>query len=186
MKILAFSTSTSRESINEKLVRIAADRLQQHLPSAQIEFLDLLDYEMPIYSVDRQNAGGIPAPAQTLFDKIGAADALLIGYAEHNGNYTAAWKNTFDWASRIDARVFQGKPMVITATSPGPGGASSVLGLAKGSAGFFGAQLLGTLSVPKWGEAYDAETGSLTRDADIKALESALSNLADHLGNAQA
>jgi len=55
------------------------------------------------------------------------ADALLISYAEHNGNYSAAYKNLYDWASRIDAKVFQGKPTVVLATSPGPGGRRSTL-----------------------------------------------------------
>lgn len=181
MNILAFSTSTSRNSINAALVRITAARLQGHLPAARIRFIDLMDYEMPIYSIDRQNDGGIPTPAQTLYEQIGAADALLIGYAEHNGNYTAAWKNIFDWVSRIDREVFQGKPMVITATSPGPGGGGNVLNLAKGSAPFWGAQILGAISVPKWGEAYDPAAGDLTRDDDIARLEAALTELADQL-----
>jgi hypothetical protein len=40
---------------------------------------------MPIYSADRESEGGIPQLAQDFFDKIGAANAVLISSAEHNG-----------------------------------------------------------------------------------------------------
>ena len=41
---------------------------------------------MPIYSADRESEGGIPQLAQDFFDKIGAANAVLISSAEHNGS----------------------------------------------------------------------------------------------------
>ena len=63
--------------------------------------MDLNDYEMPIYSPDRQNEEGVHPLAQKFFDKITEADALIISFAEYNGNYTSAYKNVFDWASRI-------------------------------------------------------------------------------------
>mgnify|MGYP001803843157 CR=1 FL=1 len=82
---------------------------------------------MPIYSIDREQASGIPQQAQDFFAKIGSADALLISYAEHNGFYTAAFKNIFDWCSRVDTKVFQDKPMVILSASLGPNGGAIVL-----------------------------------------------------------
>ncbi|MEM9047113.1 MAG: NAD(P)H-dependent oxidoreductase [Pseudomonadota bacterium] len=178
MKIVAFSASTSRQSINGILVRLAAARLEALAGKPlDIVTLDLNDYEMPIYSIDKQNEGGIPQAAEAFFAQIGAADALLIGYAEHNGFYTAAWKNTFDWMSRVEMRVFQDKPMVIMAASPGGGGGGNVLKTAETSAPFFGADIRGSVSVGKWYEAYDAETGALTRPDDNAALDAALAKL---------
>ncbi|TRD21644.1 NADPH-dependent FMN reductase [Palleronia caenipelagi] len=179
MKILAFGASTSRDSINAKLATLAANRFKaQHAADAEIMTVDLNDYEMPLYSIDRETADGIPANAHALFEKIGSADALIISFAEHNGNYTAAWKNSFDWMSRIDGKVYQDRPMVILATSPGPGGATSVLNLAENSAQFFGTEIKGKLSVPVWNEAYDAENDTLTSDTLLSALDEALSALA--------
>ena len=110
MKILAFAASTSRGSINRALVEHAAKRLlSEFLPNASIELLDLNDYEMPIYSIDREREFGIPAKAGEFFSKIGAADALLVSFAEHNGFVTAAWKNAFDWMSRIENQGLAGK-----------------------------------------------------------------------------
>ncbi|MEL6735187.1 MAG: NAD(P)H-dependent oxidoreductase, partial [Pseudomonadota bacterium] len=92
MKVLAFAASNSTTSINRALVGYAARHLQAIHPSADVKFVDINDYEMPIYSPDRQNANGIHPLSQSLFDEIGAADALIVSFAEYNGFVTAAWK----------------------------------------------------------------------------------------------
>jgi NAD(P)H-dependent FMN reductase len=178
MKILAFAASNSSKSINKQLVAHAADVLKADIiTDADIEMLDINDYEMPIYSSDHEEAGGIPDLAHRFAAKIGAADALLISFAEHNGHYSAAYKNLFDWASRIDGKVYQNKPMVILATSPGPGGAASVLGSAKTSAPYFGADVKADLSIASFYDVFDTENGRL-KDADIQAkLVAALATL---------
>lgn len=169
MKILAFAASNSAQSINKQLVTHASEVLKAEIETgAEIEILDLNDFEMPIYSIDRESTDGIPAAAQIFFDKIGAADALLISYAEHNGFYTAAYKNIFDWASRIDMKVFQNKPMVIMSASMGPSGGANALKTAVDSAPFFGANILGSLSVGPFSEKFDAGIGGLT-DPELAA-----------------
>jgi len=168
-RITAFGASNSQSSINKQLVTHAAHVFKSEIMTgAEIEILDLNNFEMPIYSADREAANGIPEAAQAFFNTLGQADALLISYAEHNGVYTAAFKNIFDWCSRIDKKVFQDKPMVIMSAAPGPGGGASVLGLAKGSAGFFGADLRGSLSVGRFSETFDTDKGELI-DPDLAA-----------------
>ena len=172
MKVLAFAASNSRNSINKALVQYAAT-----LFDADVEVIDLNDYEMPLYSVDREQAGGIPAQAQQFYDKIGQANALLISFAEHNGNVTAAYKNLFDWTSRISQHVYQDKPAVLLATSPGGGGAQSALASAKGSAPHFAMDVKAALSVPGFYDNFDLETGRI-KNSDIQAkLETALATL---------
>ena len=89
-------------------------------PNADVETLDIHDYEMPIFSAEREQQLGQPDLAKKFFAKIGAADALVVSFAEHNGTYSAAYKNLFDWTSRIDQKLFQNKPTLLLATSPGP------------------------------------------------------------------
>ncbi len=177
-KVLAFAASNSSKSINKQLVTHAANVLQkQHMQDAEIEILDLNDYEMPIYSSDREEASGIPDLAQEFFNKIGQADVVLISFAEYNGSYTAAFKNIFDWASRINSKVYQSKPMVLLSTSPGAGGASSVLASAKNSAPFFAAEVKASLSVPSFYDNFDVESGQLA-NADLQLeLVKSLSSL---------
>ena len=73
MKLLAFAASNSRESINRQLVDYAvgllADGQIEGVPAGALEIssLDLNDFEMPIYSIDRQNADGIPQPAHDFY-----------------------------------------------------------------------------------------------------------------------
>jgi len=93
---------------------------------------------------------------------------LLISFAEHNGSYTAAFKNTFDWASRAEMKVYQGKPAVLLATSPGPGGAKNVLNSALGSAPHFGMDVKGSLSVPSFFDNFDVQA-QVVKDEELSA-----------------
>lgn len=160
MKLLAFAATNSQQSINRALVTYAASQVN----ADEVEILDLNDFEMAIYSIDRENASGIPEQAQLFFDKIGQADAVLISFAEHNGTYTAAYKNIFDWASRINQKFYQQKPVIMLATSPGPGGAKNVLDTAVTSAPFFDANVVGSLSIPSFYENFDLEKQTLINE----------------------
>jgi chromate reductase len=174
MKLLAFAASTSKKSINKQLVTYAASLLTD----ATVDVLDLNDYELPLFSVDKEAELGKPALAQAFLDKIAASDAIVISFAEHNGSYSAAYKNLFDWCSRVNAKVFQGKPMVMLSTSPGARGGASVLAAATGSAPFFGGEVKASLSVPTFYENFDVEKQEL-KNEELKAkLLAALASLA--------
>ena len=160
MKILAFAATSSTKSINNQLVRYAASQLEE----AEVDILDINDYELPLFSEDKEAELGQPELAKAFLDKISDSDALIISFAEHNGSYTVAYKNIFDWASRINPKVFQNKPMVMLATTPGPGGASSVLAMAVASASFFDGDVKASLSVPSFYENFDIEQGRLNND----------------------
>jgi NAD(P)H-dependent FMN reductase len=170
MKVLAFAASNSKRSINKALVHYAASLID----FADVEFLDIHDFEIPLYSPEREAEykakGGEPAQAHAFYQKISEADALLISFAEHNGCYTAAFKNLFDWTSRIDTKVYQNKPMVMLATSPGPGGGKNVLNLAVTSSPYFGGDVKGSLSVPGFNDAFDVTQGQLKSDESSKEL----------------
>lgn len=178
MKILALAASNSRQSINKQLVRYAGKLLTAKIiPNAEVELIDINDFEMALYSIDRESESGIPPQAHAFYDKIASVDAIIIAYAEHNGSYTAAFKNLFDWTSRIDAKVYQGKKMLMLATSPGPGGAGSVLAAAKSSAPYFAGEVKADLSIASFYDNFDVEKGEL-RNAEIQTqLEAALAML---------
>ena len=161
MKILAFAATSSKKSINKQLASYATHLLpdtDQH----EIEILDLNDYELPLFSEDREADIGQPQLARDFLTKIGESDAIIISFAEHNGSYTVAYKNTFDWASRINPKVFQNKPLLLLSTSPGPGGASSVLTAATTSAPFFDGEVIASFSLPSFYENFDSEQGHIT------------------------
>ena len=165
-KIIAFGASSSKTSINKELATYAANQFQ----NAIVEVLDLNDFEMPIYSVDKEKVNGIPQLAQDFYAKLGTADAIVISFAEHNGAYSAAFKNIFDWTSRINAKTFQEKPMLLLATSPGPRGGSSVLEIAKNRFPFQGAVVKGSFSLPSFNDNFDAEKGITNEDLKNQLL----------------
>ncbi|MEL6919893.1 MAG: NAD(P)H-dependent oxidoreductase [Pseudomonadota bacterium] len=175
MKVLAFAASNNSKSINRALVGYAAAQLQGLHAAAQVEFLDINDYEMPIYSPDRQNADGIHPLAQNLFDKIGDADALIVSFAEYNGFVTAAWKNIYDWMSRIDQKVWQDKPFILLAASPGRRAGANVLQTQEQTAPFFGMDIKGKYSVGSWADAWDGD--GLVKAEDIEGIETAIKGL---------
>lgn len=167
MKVIAFAASNSTTSINKQLVSYAAHLLQNMGNQIDVEVLDLNDYELPLFSEDREKELGQPDNAKGFFNKLGEADALIISFAEHNGAYTAAYKNLFDWCSRINPKVFQQKPMVMLSTSPGARGGASVLGLAVNSAPFFAGEVKGSLSVPSFYDNFDTEQ-QVFNSSDLK------------------
>lgn len=150
MKIIAFGASNSRQSINQTFASWAAHQL-----NGEVHLLDLNDFEMPLYSIDREKENGIPEEANELLDIIGSADALVISMAEHNGSYTVAFKNILDWCSRSEAAVFQDKPVFLLATSPGAMGGRFVLETALTRLPRHAAKVLAHFSLPKFGENFE-------------------------------
>src|SRR5690606_37429017 len=97
MSVLAFAASNSRQSINKKLVQYACSLLRD----VPVEIVDLNDYAMPLFSVDLEKDIGQHEQAKRFLAKIAESEALVISFDEHNSSYTAAFKNVFDWCSRI-------------------------------------------------------------------------------------
>lgn len=166
-KIIAFGASSSKTSINKQLATYAANQFQ----NTSVEVLDLNDFEMPIYSVDKEKENGIPQLAQDFYDKLGSADLIVISFAEHNGAYAASFKNIFDWISRVNSKTFQDKPTLLLSTSPGLRGGSSVLEIAKNRFPFQGAVVKGSFSLPSFNDNFDVEKGINNEDLKNQLLE---------------
>lgn len=173
MKIIAFAATSSRKSVNKQLVNFAANLVE----GASVELLDINDYEMPLFSEDKEAELGKPQLARDFLAKIASADALMISFAEHNGSYTAAYKNLFDWSSRSNPKVFQGKPMVLMASSPGPGGAKTVLGAATISAPYFDGDVKASFSLPSFYQNFDVENGVVSNEELLAQLKEAVAEL---------
>lgn len=178
MKLLAFAASNSSKSINKQLVTYAASQVK-HNDGVEVEVLDINDFEMPLFSEDKEAQLGQPQQAKDFYAKLGQADAIIISFAEHNGSYTAAYKNLFDWTSRIDQKLFQNKPMILLATSPGPGGGATVLAAAEGSAPYFAGNVKASLSIPSFYDNFDMDKQKLNNAELQDKLQSTLAFLSE-------
>jgi len=168
MKIIAFAGSPSKNSINKKLATYAASLFEK----AEVEVLDLNDFQMPLFSVDIEAEIGQHPLAKAFLTKIASADILVVSLAENNGNYSAAFKNVFDWCSRIGAKVFQDKPMLLMATSPGARGGASVLEIATKALPRYGAIIKATFSLPSFNDNFDVEKGKISNvELDMQLRE---------------
>lgn len=170
MKILAIAGSNSDTSINKQLVTYTAS-LFEH---AEIETVDMNDFEMPLYKHQREVESGVPQQAVDLASKIDGAHVLLVALSEHNGTYSAAFKNVFDWTSRIKNRaVWNEVPMLLMATAPGGRGGLGVLEAAEKRFPLHGGNIVGTFSLPFFNDNFDKENQKISneeKDNELKEL----------------
>ncbi|MCT2407017.1 NAD(P)H-dependent oxidoreductase [Chryseobacterium antibioticum] len=170
MKILAFAGSTSSTSINRELVKFVLKDFQNE----EINLIDLNDFTMPVFSVDLEKKG-FPDEAHHFLKEIEECDVIICSLAEHNRSYSAAFKNVFDWSSRINVKVFQNKPMLLMSTSPGGYGGGNVMNTAKTFFPQFAADIKDTFSLPKFYENFDLESGVINPDM-LKELKDKIEN----------
>ncbi len=154
--ILSIGGSTSNKSINKKL----ADYTALMFKDATVQFYDLSQNELPIFSVQLEEVIGMPELVLDFVELMDEADFLVLSLAENNGNLNAGFKNLLDWVSRIPGRkTFNEKPILLMATSPGARGGASVLEIAEKSFKRLGADIKSTFSLPSFNENFDSEKG---------------------------
>ncbi len=121
-KILAFAGSSRIDSFNKKLVKFAAEEAKK--TGAEVRYIDLLDYPMPLFNEDLETVEGLPQKALEFKHLLREHQGFLISCPEYNGSITPLLKNAIDWASRPELNekplsCFKGKVAALLATSPG-------------------------------------------------------------------
>jgi chromate reductase, NAD(P)H dehydrogenase (quinone) len=121
-KILAFAGSLRKDSFNKKLVKIAVKGAEE--AGAQVTYIDLKDYPLPIYDQDIEDSTGIPENAHKLKELFLQHDGFLISCPEYNSSLSAAFKNVIDWVSRprpneVYLCCFIDKVVMLMSASPG-------------------------------------------------------------------
>ncbi|MDO1500715.1 NAD(P)H-dependent oxidoreductase [Winogradskyella maritima] len=163
--IIAFAGSNSADSINKQLATYASSLVD----GVEVDVLDLNDFETPMYSKQLEEAEGHPENAKKFFKKIKNSDGIVVSLAEYNGAYTSAFKNLFDWMSRIEVKTFCGKPMLLMATSPGARGGQSVLGIANSRFPIHDADIVAKYSLPSFNDNF--KDGKIVNDELNEELE---------------
>jgi NAD(P)H-dependent FMN reductase len=116
-RVLAFSGSSRRESLNRKFLAVAVRSLEK--AGCEVTVADLNELSLPLYNGDLEDAQGLPENAVRLIALIGAHHGLLVASPEYNSMITPLLKNTVDWCSRADANPFEGKVAAVISASPG-------------------------------------------------------------------
>ncbi len=175
-RILAIGASSSVKSINRTLAGYVAGLINE----SEVTFVDLNDFEMPIYSIDKEKEGGIPQQASAFKRLIEIHDGVVLSLAEHNGTYSSAFKNVLDWSSRLQGPLWANTPMFLLSTSPGKRGGATVMQLALNYLPYMKAQIVAHFSVPSFGLNYSEEHGLVNSEiyqdfeVQLKAFQKAL------------
>ncbi|OWK44410.1 NADPH-dependent FMN reductase [Fimbriiglobus ruber] len=179
-KILAFAGSTRRDSFNKKLVRCAVERAKEH--GANITFIDLRDYPLPIYDGDLEAESGQPENGTKLYELMKGHQGLLLACPEYNSSISAVLKNTIDWVSRprpgeAPLAAFTGKVAALLSASPGALGGLRGLVHVRAILGNIGVFVIpDQIAVPKAHEAF-GEDGTLRDEKLAQGLAGVVQKL---------
>lgn len=99
--ILAVAGSLREESVNRRLVRLAARLAPDGVELVEFDALGAVEP----YDADLEARQGFPAGAAAFAAAIREADGVLIATPEYNGSIPGQLKNALDWASRPDGAV---------------------------------------------------------------------------------
>ena len=183
MRLLFFAGSAREGAFNKKLARLA-----RHIAEAngiEAVFVDLADYDMPIYHGDLEAADGPPERARAFTALLAEYDGVFIATPEYNASVPALLKNTLDWVSRVrgnglsGAEVFKTRVFAISGASPGYYGAMrSLLALRQILEVGLGATVIPQqMALPRAMHAFE-EDGSLKDEAQQKHFASVVEALA--------
>ena len=97
-RILGLAGSLREGSFNKMLVKAACAGAEN--AGAEVTFIDLRDFPLPVFDEDLERAEGLPENASNLKKVFRANQGLLIASPEYNSSISAALKNVIDWVSR--------------------------------------------------------------------------------------
>jgi NAD(P)H-dependent FMN reductase len=184
-KILAFAGSLREHSYSKRVVQTARKGAEN--AGADVTYIDLRDYPMPIYNVDDHEKNGFDPNASKLQKLLNEHDGLLIASPEYNSSLPAALKNMIDWTSRQNdefkmGAVFRGKVAGIMTASPGAFGGIRCLGHLRDVLTILLVQTLPSeIAVGKVHEMFDGDGEEMKDEKMKKILENLGASLVDTL-----
>ena len=175
-KIIAFGASTSTNSINKQL----AEHAIKQLTAIEANLLDLNDFELPLYSIDLETESGIPENAMKFRQMIRDSDGVMVSLAEHNGLYTSAFKNLWDWMSRIEnPKVWEDQPVLLLGTSPSRREESNVMKVSQQLFPLFGAKIVSSYHLPSFHHFF--KDGQIIEAAQQEKFAAAITEFEAHI-----
>ena len=120
IRILVFSASLRRESVNSKLARLAAVTIEAN--EGEVDLASMRDFDTPSYNADTQNSEGFPQGAEEFRRRLEASDAFVVAAPEYNASMPGVLKNSIDWVSRYSPQPFNERHGLLMSASPSMAG----------------------------------------------------------------
>jgi chromate reductase, NAD(P)H dehydrogenase (quinone) len=174
-RILAFSGSARKESLNKKLLAAVVEATRT--AGGDVTLVDFTDFPMPLYNGDLEDAEGMPPNAQKLVDLITQHQGLLIASPEYNSQITPLLKNAIDWVTRADENPLIGKAAAVVSASPGAFGGIRSMTQARQLLTHLGCLVIPVQCIlPHADKAFD-EKGALKEERVRKTVQSVATQL---------
>lgn len=125
LRILVFSASLRKASLNKKLISLAAKIIEK--TGAKVDFANMSEFDCPSLHQDLEVDNFLPKGAEEFRKRLLANDAFIISSPEYNGSMPGLLKNTIDWVSRCKPQPFQEKHALLMSASPSLGGGNQGL-----------------------------------------------------------
>lgn len=122
-KLLFLAGSARTGSVNKKLAKLASEMAAKE--GADVSYIDLKDYPLPIFCEDIEKDEGMPENAKKLKEMFIEHDGFFIAAPEYNSAITPLLKNVIDWISRpheeneTPLAAYKGKVAALGAATPG-------------------------------------------------------------------
>ena len=115
LRILVFSASLRKDSLNTRLAKLAADVIVKNGGVADVA--TMADFDCPSYNQDLEQSPR-PAGADQFQKRIEANDAFIIASPEYNASIPGHLKNSIDWVSRARPQPFNERHGLLLSASP--------------------------------------------------------------------
>jgi NAD(P)H-dependent FMN reductase len=184
-RILAFAGSLREHAFTKRVVKTAMNGALR--AGAEVDFIDLRDYPMPIYDGDLHEGDGFHETALQFQRLLSGYNGFLIASPEYNASLPGALKNAIDWASRQNdefkmGEVFKGKVAAIMTASPGGFGGIRCLAHLRSILSVLGVNVLPSeIAVGKVHEMFDGDHDLMTNEPMRRLLENLGATLVDTL-----
>lgn len=125
ISFLMFSASLRNDSLNSKLVRLAAEIIRKN--GGSVDLANMSEFDSPSYNYDLETENICPAGAVQLRQRLLANDAFIIASPEYNGSMPGSLKNAIDWVSRFRPQPFNERHALLMSASPSMAGGNKGL-----------------------------------------------------------
>lgn len=171
--ILLFNASNSLKSIHDTVLDTIAPLLEPHALTRR----STRDFGLPLFSIDLEREG-YPAAAEDFVTLLHSSDAIVLACPEHNSSVPAAFKNLYDWGTRVararESTLFAERPVLVLTTSGGARGGQGARAYLEGVLPFHGGKLAAAQSIPKF---YDSFPDGRASQESLSLLQQAAAKL---------
>lgn len=180
-KLLFFSGSSQKNSMNTRLLRAAANLASTKFGDGiVVTRINLADFDMPAYDGRQVSVEDMPRNGRELYELLIANDGIFMGSDEYTGSYSARFRNAVAWimaAQQNRASIFKDKPVALCGTSArGVGGLRGLPALRQLLAELGAEVISQQISLGTSASAFDS-AGELMPDFKKQLLDGSLGKL---------